>query len=128
MTAKQSDTDTSKTDVVAKGTNPTQGINPQKGGQSGQKGSQMGGKTSPVGGAETFESDQTNQGQSGRINQGGAQTGRGDPYPPVNPERPKMAEGSSTSYGAVPSGSNLESEPSSLGAANAAAPNLEEEE
>ena len=63
----------------------------QKGGQGG---SQMGGKNPPAGGPETFESDQVNQGKGqDRTTQGGSQTGRGDPYPPVNPDRPMMAGG-----------------------------------
>ncbi|MHB1261591.1 MAG: hypothetical protein ACYC2H_07725 [Thermoplasmatota archaeon] len=64
--------------------------------KTGSQGSQMGGKTSPAGGPETFESDQVNQGKmkgQDRTSQGGSQAGRGDPYPPVNPDRPMMAGG-----------------------------------
>ena len=68
-----------------------QGIDQQKGGQGG---SHMGGKNPPAGGPETFESDQVNQGKGqDRTTQGGSQTGRGDPDPPVNPDRPMMAGG-----------------------------------
>lgn len=67
-----------------------------KSGKTGSQGSQMGGKTSPAGGPETFESDQVNQGKikgQERTSQGGSQAGRGDPYPPVNPDRPVMGAG-----------------------------------
>ena len=67
-----------------------------KSGKTGTQGSQMGGKSSPAGGPETFESDQVNQGKikgQDRTSQGGSQAGRGDPYPPVNPDRPVMAGG-----------------------------------
>jgi hypothetical protein len=97
MTAKKSDNPNANVDTQATGSNVNQG-----------KGAQAGGKTSPAGGPETFESDQTN-----KINQGGSQAGRSDPYPPVNPERPMMAGGqsrtnpSTSSSGPSKTGSNV---------------------
>jgi len=134
MTAKQTDDPTTTNTPQA----TSSGHNPQKTGQpsKGSQGTQMGGKTSPAGGPETFESNQVNE---GRINKGGAQTGRGDPYPPVNPERPKMAggqsnvqganiSGSNPSYGANPSGGNVGSTSETFGTAKSGTPGLEEEE
>lgn len=115
-------TQSSQGNIASKGqggkdVNPNQ----QKGQGQGSNigGSQMGGKSSPAGGPETFESDQVNQGKSNqgsqggqgkaqggqqggnfgkgqeRTTQGGQQSGRSDPYPPVNPDRPVMAGGQS---------------------------------
>lgn len=79
-------------------------FNQQKG-QQGSQGSQMGGKNPPAGGPETFESDQVNQGKGQeRTTQGGSQSGRGDPYPPVNPDRPMMAGGQQGGQGNLQGG------------------------
>ncbi len=85
---------------------------------------QMGGKISPAGGPEPFGSDQVNQGKPAQepTTQGGSRIGRGDPYPPANPDRPVMASGSEVgNVGGIPA----ESAESKIGGTTSG---LEEEE